>query len=358
MDLNKYLSLTKSELISTLLVFVLIVASVLGSRLYRLTSGGAVEFEANTEVILSASGNIDSLVVELEELEITVNEVELEWASRILGWRSLQRGRYVFEGRYSYNKLLSKLARGIQDPVPVVVLPGIAPQRLANELAGKLNFSSQDFIDALTDSAYLEEKELRAEQLFGRMYPETYLIYWTSSPKEVINKITREFKNSVANKLQDQAAEMGITIDDALTMASIVEWEAKGEEEKPVISGLYWNRLNRGMRLQADPTVNFAVGERRRLLFEDYKFDHEFNTYMNDGLPPGPVTNPSLSSIRAALNPQEHDYLYMVANPEGGHIFTRTFKEHTEESEKWRRWLRQQYRIKQQRESAAEGETK
>ncbi|MEX0721288.1 MAG: endolytic transglycosylase MltG [Balneolaceae bacterium] len=352
MDLNKFISLTKSELISTLLLFVLITALVLSSRLVRLT-GSAMEFENSTEIILSAPGGLNSLISELQENEINYNEDELEWAANILGWKNLRRGRYVFEGNYSYNSLLSKLAKGIQDPVSVVILPGIVPQILADNLADKLNFNSQDFMNALTDSAYLSEKNLRTEELFGRMYPETYLIYWTSSPKEVLNKVTREFNKSVTEILQQQADEVGISIDDALTMASIVEWEAKVEEEKPIISGLYWNRIDRGMRLQADPTVNFAVGERRRLLFEDYKLDHEFNTYLKKGLPPGPVTNPSISSIRAALNPEEHDYLYMVANPKGGHFFTRTFEEHIEESKKWRQWLQQQYRIKRQRESEA-----
>lgn len=353
MDLNKYLSLTKSELTSALLIFMVITTLVLSSRLVRLTSGSALEFENQTEIILSEPGGIDLLQEKLEEGQVQVNPGELEWASKILGWRNFQRGRYVFDGRYSYNGILSKLAKGIQDPVSVVIVPGIAPHRLADDISRKLSFSSQDFIDAMTDSAYLAEKNLTAEQLFGRMLPETYSMYWTSSPKEILNKINREFKKTVAEKLQDQIAEMDITIDDALAMASIIEWEAKNEDEKTVISGLYWNRLNRGMRLQADPTVNFAVGERRRLLFEDYKSEHEYNTYINDGLPPGPITNPSLSSIRAALNPDDHDFLYMVANPEGGHIFTRTFKEHTAESEKWRKWLREQYRIKRQKESEA-----
>lgn len=356
MDLTKYISLTKSELITALLLFVLATSLVLSSRLIRLTSGSALEFENSTEVILPASGGVDSLFEELEKHQISFNPDEINWASKILGWRNFQRGRYVLEGSYSYNGLLSKFARGIQDPATIVILPGIVPQKLADDISRKMNFSSEEFIEAMTDSTYLAEKNLSVEQLFGRMYPETYLIYWTSSPKEILNKITREFNKTVVTQFKDMTEEKGITIDEALTMASIIEWEAKNEDEKTIISGLYWNRLDRGMRLQADPTVNFAVGERRRLLFEDYKSDHAFNTYIHDGLPPGPITNPSLNSIRAALNPDDHDFLYMVANPEGGHVFTRTFKEHTAESQKWRQWIREQYRLKEQRESEASTE--
>ena len=143
---------------------------------------------------------------------------------------------------------------------------------------------------------------------------------------------------------------MGYSIDEVIAMASIVEWEANIEDEKPIVAGLYWNRLKERMYLQADPTIIFAVGERRRLLLEDYKVDHPFNTYTKYGLPPGPVTNPSFQTIKATLYPEEHNYLYMVASPEGGHLFNRTYEEHLVDAEKWRKWLRQQYRIKRQRE--------
>ena len=185
------------------------------------------------------------------------------------------------------------------------------------------------------------------------MFPETYRVYWTSTPKEIIRRVLSEFNESVTEPFTEEANEKGYTISEILTMASIVEWEAKIEEEKPVIAGLYWNRIDRRMRLEADPTVNFALGERRRLLFEDYKYQHPFNTYLNRGLPPAPITNPSLSTIIATLRPADHDYLYMVANPEGGHEFSRTFAEHQEASERWRKWLREQYRIKRQQEREA-----
>lgn len=351
MNLQRQIALSKPELISTLLVFILIVVVVLSSRLTRLTSGTSVMFEQQTEVVLEEDATLEVLQSHLDSKGITYDKAEMEWAARILGWRKMQRGRYVFEGEYSYNGFLSKMARGIQDPISVVILPGITPERFASSVAENLHFNPDSFLDVLTDSTYLAEKDLSREELFGRMLPETYLIYWTSSPREFINKILREFDNSMTEDFRNQAEELDLTLNEVITLASIVEWEAKNQEEKPVISGLYWNRLNRGMRLQADPTVNFALGERRRLLFEDYQVDHPFNTYVNSGLPPGPITNPSLSTIEATLYPEEHDYLYMVANPEGGHVFTRTFREHQAESEKWRRWLREQYRIKRQREA-------
>ncbi|MEX2603083.1 MAG: endolytic transglycosylase MltG [Gracilimonas sp.] len=352
MNLQTQIGLTKSELASTLLIFALIVVAVLSSRLIRLTSNYAIEFEQETELIFEEPANLKQLQTKLEEQNVGINIEEMNWAARILGWRNMQRGRYVFEGNHSYNGFLSKMARGIQDPVSVPISPGITPERMAFILSEKLNFSQDDFISALNDSAYLAEKGMSSEELFGRMLPDTYLIYWTIRPLDLIGRVNNEFENSFTQEFKDKAEELDLSINEVVTLASIVEWEAKFPEEKAKISGLYWNRLNRGMRLQADPTVNFAVGERRRLLFEDYQIDHPYNTYVIRGLPPGPITNSSLSTIEATLFPEEHDYLYMVANPEGGHVFTKTFIEHQAESEKWRIWLREQYRIKRQREAA------
>lgn len=350
MNLQNLIALKKSELVTTLLVFILILATVLSSRLIRLTSGSALQFEEETEVLFHELGDLNSLFVKLSSEEIEVDEAELRWAASILGWKRFQRGRYVFEGSYSYNDFLSRMTKGIQDPSNVVILPGSTPERFSEAVSKKFYFDQEDLHQVFTDSVFLAEKGFTTEQLFGRMLPETYLIYWTTTPKSFVNKVLREFEASISEEELRRAEEMGYSIDEILTMASIVEWEAKIPEEKPRISGLYWNRIDRRMRLQADPTVNYALGERRRLLFEDYQIDHPFNTYLNRGLPPGPITNPSLSTINATLYPEDHDYLYMVANPEGGHIFTRTFEEHRVESEKWRIWLREQYQIKRQLE--------
>jgi UPF0755 protein len=201
-----------------------------------------------------------------------------------------------------------------------------------------------------SDSDFLSKNDLLPKDLIGRLYPDTYYFFWTASPEHVLSRILDLFDEHIVEPYADQAKSMGYSIDQIVTLASIIEWEAKNDEEKPRISGLYWNRLKKRWRLQADPTVNFALGERRRLLYEDYKFDHPYNTYKYWGLPPGPINNPSTASIKAALYPEEHEYMYMVASPEGGHVFTKTLAEHNQASEQWRRWIQKQYRIKRQRE--------
>ncbi len=351
MNLSSTLSLSKSDLSIGVITFLFIFLATFGSRQYRLSSGTSITIDKELSVIIEQEATINHLIDVLDSLKVDYDPEELRWSARMLGWRTFKQGSYLLEGEYSYNVFLSKLARGIQDPVSVVILPGINPERFAESVSDQIYVSKEAVGKVFEDSLFLMEINLSKEELFGRMLPETYLMYWTSSPKEVVRRILREFNSQVVDQFSEDVLESGLTIDDIVTMASIVEWEANIEEEKPIISGLYWNRYNQGMRLQADPTVNFAVGERRRLLFEDYQFNHPYNTYLKRGLPPGPITNPSLSTIEATVYPANHDYLYMVANPQGGHIFTRTFEEHQIESEKWRRWLREQYRIKRQRES-------
>ncbi|MBO6524320.1 MAG: endolytic transglycosylase MltG [Balneolaceae bacterium] len=351
MNLSSSLSINKSELLTGVLTFLFLFLATFGSRQFRLSSGSAITVDKESRLIIPERANLNDLSFYLDSLGVDFSKKELEWSSRMLGWRTFKKGSYNLAGEYSYEVFLAKLARGIQDPVPVVILPGINQSRFAESISNQIDVSKEEMLDIFTDSLFLDELRLSSEDLFGRMLPETYLMYWTSSPKDVVRRVLREFNAQVVDRFSEEVNQQDLTIDDVLTMASIVEWEANIEEEKPIISGLYWNRFNRGMRLQADPTINFALGERRRLLFEDYQFDHPYNTYLKKGLPPGPITNPSLSTIEASVFPQQHDYIYMVANPEGGHVFTRTFEEHQIESEKWRKWLRQQYRIKRQREA-------
>ncbi|HET8866154.1 MAG TPA: endolytic transglycosylase MltG [Gracilimonas sp.] len=351
MNLQHLIRLNRSEFLTALFIFLFIVITVSGSRLLRLNSGNSIFFEEETTIEFNSLKGLDSLQFTLNEKGIDFDESELEWAASLLGWKRFQRGLYKFEDGYSYEDFLSKIAKGIQDPVSVVILPGITIERLAEITSEQLHFEKEDLYEVFNDSTYLLEKGLSQEQLFGRMLPNTYSMYWTTEPRDFTDKLLGEFDNAITEEHRSRAQQVGYSMDEILTLASIVEWEAKFEDEKARISGLYLNRLERGMRLQADPTVNFALGERRRLLFEDYQFDHPFNTYLISGLPPAPITNPSLNTIEATLYPEDHNYLYMVANPEGGHVFTKTFHEHQIESEKWRIWLREQYRIKRQREA-------
>lgn len=324
---------------------------VFESRMQRLYNAGTIQSPEPVVLHLHERTGLDGLAVQLEEIGVDFNRDELFWAGRVLGWRNFRPGRYEIPGPVSYDSFLSKMARGIQDPANVTVLSGTDIGRLSAHLARQMRADSTEFADLFADSSDLAlELGLTGEELFSRMLPETYQIYWTSNAENTVRRIYNEFDRNIAQRLNSQIEESPFTLNEVIILASIVEWEARHAEEKPIVSGLYINRLNRNMRLQADPTVLYALGERRRLLFEDYRFDHPYNTYIIRGLPPGPITNPDRVSIQAVLNPVEHDYLYMVATPDGSHVFNRTFEEHRRSSAEWRNWIQEQYRIKRQRE--------
>lgn len=353
MNFRSLFSITNKEFVTGIAVLLLSIAIIAGSRLMRLYDSQAVSSNEPAQIYLDGPTQLPELSDSLNSRGVITNQQEFEWAAKIFGWRNFQEGHYRVDRSFTYNEFLSKLARGVQDPVNVTVLPGRSEGEIARMVSNSLQLDSADFHQAITDTAVLGEINLRPEDVVGRFFPNTYSVFWTTSAESFFERIIREF-NAVIEEHQERIEESDLTIEEVITLASIVEWEAKDKSEKKRISGLYWNRLNQGMRLQSDPTVNFAVGERRRLLYEDYNVDHPYNTYRNSGLPPGPITNPDMQSIEAALYPEDHDYLYMVASPEGSHSFSETFEEHRQKSAEWRQWIQEQYRIKQLRENGSQ----
>lgn len=337
--------------ITVILLSTLTFATVFYSRWHRLYRQPALSITNTEALYLSQPTDFEALATKLDTLGWLPRSEEFKWAVRVLGWRNYQKGRYELATDINYNDLLQKLGKGIQDPQKVTVMPGTDLDRFKQRLADQFAFDSTAINRLFRDSTYLKKKSLTRQELFGRMLPNTYQFYWTESPSSVIDKILIHFREEVEQKFNDRIQQIRFDIGEIVTLASIIEWEANKEEEKDEISGLYWNRLERGMRLQADPTVLYALDERRRLYYEDYKIQHPYNTYIHDGLPPGPITNPTLSSIKAALYPAQHDYLYMVATPDGKHLYSETFEEHKRKSREWRKWIREQYRIKREREA-------
>lgn len=339
------------EFVALILVFLFVALITYSSRSMRLFSSEAIKVSEPVDLFLYERTGLVDLADLMDSLAIDFDRDELNWAGQTLRWRVYSPGRYHIGENISYSEFLSKLARGLQDPVRVTILPGIDMDRLSRNLSLQLRADSLSFRSIFSDSSTVAiELGLTAEELFSRMLPNTYEYFWTSDPEQIIRRVYREFNTALAGNFREEIEANSLSLDEIIILASIVEWEARVNEEKPRISGLYLNRLERGMMLQADPTVVYALGERRRLLFADYEFDHPYNTYLIRGLPPGPITNPALSSIRAVLYPEEHEYLFMVATPEGSHRFSRTFQEHQAASEEWRRWLREQVRIGRARE--------
>jgi UPF0755 protein len=295
--------------LGVVILFLAVVAAVAGSRWMRLNNPDAIQAGEKTDLYLEEKVSLSELSVILDDsLNAIDDKGELEWAATLLGWKNFQPGHYNIDHGFTYDAFLSKLAKGNQDPISFTIIPGQRQQRILSFLSSNMQFDSLALSRALNDSLFMGRKNFTPKSMVGHFFPATYDMYWTLSAEKTLGKIFQEFNRQVIESLQNHIGEVDMKLSEVLVLASIIEGEAIYDEEKPKISGLYWNRLNRGMPLQADPTVNYAINEQRRLYYKDYKVDHPYNTYQIRGLPPGPINNPSLSAIKAALNPEEHHY--------------------------------------------------
>jgi UPF0755 protein len=338
-----------SDLILSIGVFLTVFLMVFLSRYTRLESPQAI-IPPGEILLLADGGTFEELVPHLTTLGFMFNEDDFLWAKNVFEYRNYLPGRYEFSEPVSFRQFLFKLSRGIQDPMKVVIGGGLEVDRFIQRVSNQFRFGPDELAIAMADTSLLRDLNVENKALIGRMLPNTYEMYWTITPEQFIRRMMQEFDKAVLTPYSDRAKELDLTIDEVTTLASIIEWEVRYVDEKPRVSGLYWNRLNRRMLLQADPTVAYAIGERRRLFFSDYRVDHPYNTYRVRGLPPGPINNPRLTSIQAALYPEQHNYLFMVATPEGYHAFTTNYNDHLRESRKWTAWLREQRQIRERME--------
>ena len=300
----------------------------------------------------------------LESAGAVESRTSLETFGRLTGWADqVKAGHYYVEPGMSNWAVLDKIRKGLRDPIRITIPPGSRPERTARVLRTQLGTDSAAVARLFRDPAFAESLGTDPAHLHGRMLAETFDMYWTDDPATAIRRIHDRYQAFWTDARRAKAEAMGLTPDEVVTLASIVEWEARKPEELRRIAGVYVNRLlgrtSAGtMRLQADPTVQFALMEEggeprmRRLLFRDYAFPSAYNTYQIDGLPPGPITNPSDATVDATLDSERHDFLYFVADGSGGHDFSRTVAEHNAKARRWSQWLSEQVRQRRQREAA------
>jgi UPF0755 protein len=247
-------------------------------------------------------------------------------------------GDYELTADMRPSEILGRLQQGVTRGDRLVIPEGWRSAQIADMLARDGLTSRQAFLEATNrvnmDSSFNRPAGMAIE---GYLFPDTYYVAKGASAADITDMMVRNFEKRFDYGLRQRAIERKLAVHQVVTMASIVEREAMIASERPAIAGVYFNRLSVGMPLQADPTVQYALagvdpspGEywKKELTLEDLKTDSPYNTYIKKGLPPGPICNPGLASLQAALNPASHDFLFFVARPDGSHIFTRTYEEH------------------------------
>ena len=252
-------------------------------------------------------------------------------------------GYYAIRPGDSMRTLCLRLLSGNQSPVRLIVPSVRTLDRLAGAVGKQLMTDSATIMSTLTDAHLIDSLGYTPASFPALFIPNTYEVYWTMTPEQFVSRMVKEHGRYWNASRMAKAKAQGLTPNEVITLASIVDEETNKDDEKPQVAGLYLNRLHRGMLLQADPTVKFAMGdfELRRILFVHLETDSPYNTYKYAGLPPGPIRIPSIAAIESVLNPAKHSYLYMCAKEDfsGYHNFATTLSQHNANARRYQQAL-------------------
>ena len=252
-------------------------------------------------------------------------------------------GNYAIRPGDSMRDICLRLLSGNQTPVKLVVPSVRTLDRLAGAVGKQLMADSAAVITLLTDEHYLDSLGYNLATAPCMFIPNTYEVYWTMTPEQFVARMLKESKRFWNDARLAKAKAQGLTPSEVITLASIVDEETAKDDEKPLVAGLYLNRLKRGMLLQADPTVKYAVGdfELRRILYVHLQANSPYNTYKYAGLPPGPIRIPTIAAIESVLSPAKHSYIYMCAKEDfsGYHNFATTLTQHNANARRYQQAL-------------------
>lgn len=250
-------------------------------------------------------------------------------------------GKYNIDVHAGNLTWIRKIRNGVQDPVKVTLSNVDLPQELAQRLGNKLEKDSIDFIHSILATG--TEGSINADNRWGVFLCNTYELYWTTTPEKIMERMKKEFDRYFKGENGEKAKALGLSPIQIITLASIVQKETYKTDEQGKVARVYLNRLVKGMPLQADPTVKFALGDPtiKRLLNKDLSVVSPYNTYKYGGLPPGPICLPELSCVREVLNAPKHNYIFFCASPSfnGYHEFAETASQHEANAQAYRKAL-------------------
>jgi UPF0755 protein len=302
----------------------------------------SVRSDKYIHVVVDKGMTFSQITQRFQESGLIRNGLVFKVLGRALGIEHRAKaGRYRFVPTASMWSILRALYRGATFREQVVIPPGRRLEQIAEALARTAAVDSTEFVRLARDSAFVASLGVPARTADGFLLPETYDIEWREEPPSVLERMVKSFFAVFDDSLRARAGEIGMTVEEAVTLASIIEKEAYLESEKPRISAVFHNRLKLGMKLQADPTVRFALGKwKGGLRYSDLKILSPFNTYQVYGLPPSPICNPGRGSIVAALYPQEGSRdLFFVAQGDGSHCFTSDGRAHERAKARYKAFL-------------------
>ncbi|UTW64702.1 endolytic transglycosylase MltG [bacterium SCSIO 12741] len=324
------------------MLLVLGLVSGLGWKYYHDIYGPNVKWKKEEPLYLyiPTGSDFNQLVQIIEEEGWLKNTSSFKWVAGLKEYdQKVKPGRYLLEHGMSNNELVNSLRLGSQAAVKVTFNNARTMSQLAGKLTRHLEVDSASLDAILGQDSTAHRYGFQPEQFPAMFIPNTYQIYWTTTPEELLDRMAREFKTFWTPERKKLAAGLGLSQSEVATLASIVEEETQMRDERSRVAGVYLNRLNRGMLLQADPTLKFAAGDFtiKRVLNKHKAIDSPYNTYKYTGLPPGPIRIPDQHSIDAVLNAEKHGYLYFCAKSDfsGYHDFAKTYNEHLKNARRY-----------------------
>ncbi len=264
---------------------------------------------------------------------------------------NIRPGKYSIEKGMNNNEIVNSLRSG-NIPVKVSFNNQESVEALAGRIASQIEADSSSLLKSFEDTEFLNANGFTAANKLSLYIPNSYEFFWNTSATGFRERMLTEYKRFWNDKRMGKAEALGLVPNEVIALASIVHKETAKVEERPRVAGLYLNRLKDGILLQADPTVIFAIKKTsgnfdtviKRVLYKDLELDSPYNTYKYGGIPPGPIMMPDISAIDAVLNPEKHNYYYMVANVEkfGYHMFAESLAQHNRNKEQYIRWINAQ----------------
>lgn len=286
-----------------------------------------------------------SVTERLYEQSIIPSKFNFKVAGFLYGAQTkVKAARYKIPNDISYLDLLDLFINGPADYLRAIrINNGQTLKWLGAKVRRDVKIDSAAFVNLAQNKEFIKSLGLNESTLEGYLFPGTYKMYEQTSPEEALKIFYDGFNNFFVDSLKQRAKKLSLSVHQVLTLASIIKGETNVVDEMPRIAGVYHNRLRIGMRLQADPTIQFLLPNGwRRLTYKDLKIESPYNTYKYSGLPPGPINNPGKDAILAVLYPEKNNYLYFVANGNGGHNFARLYSEHLKNVKQYQKWLNNQ----------------
>lgn len=316
-----------------LVIAAALVAGLLVYVCYRVFGPNTKAFSDTKFFYIHTGSTYGDVLSGLEEQEIIRSRKSFDWVARELGYpKRVKAGKYKISPGMSNFDIVKLLRAGRQTPVNLVITKIRTKQDMIRKISNNLEADSNSLRALMSDQVYLRQFGLDTNTVMCAFMPNSYEFYWNTTAEKVFLKMEKERMNFWTSERKEAARKLGLSINQVTILASIVEEESNKNDEKPLISSVYLNRFRKGMRLQADPTVKFALQDfgLRRIREAHLLFESPYNTYRNAGLPPGPICTPSIKTLEAVLNTPETDYIYFCARSDfsGYHAFAANYADH------------------------------